>query len=125
MVLSAGTRLGRYEITRSSPPSARAAWARSIGRDTRLNREIALKIPPQAVATDPDRLARFQREAERLAASTTATSHTFTVKHAHAAMMTDRIANATRRSESHRRRLGVMLRDRRAARAPWGRPPIG
>ena len=37
-------------------------------RDAKLNREVALKILPEAVATDPDRLARFTREAQTLAA---------------------------------------------------------
>ncbi len=36
-------------------------------RDTRLNRDVALKILPDAFATDPDRVARFQREATTLA----------------------------------------------------------
>ena len=35
--------------------------------DTKLNRDVALKILPEAFATDPDRLARFQREAQVLA----------------------------------------------------------
>src|SRR5258708_32620605 len=36
-------------------------------RDTKLNRDVALKVLPDAFATDPDRLARFQREAQVLA----------------------------------------------------------
>src|SRR5580765_4225178 len=36
-------------------------------RDTKLHRDVALKILPDAVAADPDRLARFQREAQTLA----------------------------------------------------------
>ena len=45
----------------------RAAWARCIGRDTKLNRNVALKVLPDAFATDQDRLARFKREAQVLA----------------------------------------------------------
>jgi serine/threonine protein kinase len=37
-------------------------------RDTRLKREVALKLLPESFANDPERLARFQREAEVLAA---------------------------------------------------------
>jgi eukaryotic-like serine/threonine-protein kinase len=36
-------------------------------RDTKLNREVALKVLPAAFASDPERMARFQREAEVLA----------------------------------------------------------
>ena len=36
-------------------------------RDTKLNRDVALKILPEAFAHDPDRLARFEREAQVLA----------------------------------------------------------
>jgi serine/threonine protein kinase len=36
-------------------------------RDTRLKRDVAIKVLPDTFATDPDRLARFQREAELLA----------------------------------------------------------
>ena len=50
-----------YEII---APSARAGWARSIARrDTKLKRDVAIKVLPDAFAADPDRLARFQREA--------------------------------------------------------------
>ena len=44
-------------------------WDRSDvqATDTKLNRQVALKILPEAFATDPDRLARFQREAQVLA----------------------------------------------------------
>ena len=63
--LLAGTRLGPYEIV---SPSGPAAWARCIARATRkLNRDVALKVLPDAFARDPDRLARFQREAQVLA----------------------------------------------------------
>jgi aminoglycoside phosphotransferase (APT) family kinase protein len=46
---------------------APAGWGGYRARDTRLKRDIALKILPDSFATDPDRLARFQREAEVLA----------------------------------------------------------
>src|SRR6476619_2840510 len=37
-------------------------------RDTKLNRDVAIKILPEALAADPDRIARFEREAKTLAA---------------------------------------------------------
>ena len=53
--------------TRSPPSSARAAWARSGAPDTKLGREVAIKVLPPAFAADPERLARFEREAKLLA----------------------------------------------------------
>ena len=54
--------------TKLSPASAKAAWGRSSGRrDTKLDRDVAIKILPEAFAHDADRLARFQREAKTLA----------------------------------------------------------
>lgn len=55
--------------TRSSASLTPGAWAKFYkARDTRLKRDVALKILPVAVVTDRDRLARFQREAKLLAA---------------------------------------------------------
>ena len=49
--------------------SARAAWARCIAPvDTRLDRQVAVKILLESLARDPDRLSRFEREAKLLAA---------------------------------------------------------
>jgi serine/threonine protein kinase len=46
----------------------KAGWGRSIGaRDTKLNRDVALKVLPDSFADDADRLARFTREAQTLA----------------------------------------------------------
>jgi serine/threonine protein kinase len=49
------------------PASAPAVWARSSARDTKLNRNVALKILPETFTHDPDRVARFKREAQVLA----------------------------------------------------------
>jgi hypothetical protein len=61
-----GTRLGQYEVL--GPLGAGGMGEVYRARDTELKRDVALKVLPAAVAADPDRLARFQREAELLAA---------------------------------------------------------
>ncbi len=65
MTLSAGTRLGPYEIL--SPLGAGGMGEVYRARDAKLNREVAIKVLPEAVAEDAERLARFQREAQVLA----------------------------------------------------------
>ncbi|MGQ0736890.1 MAG: protein kinase domain-containing protein [Acidobacteriota bacterium] len=66
MPLTPGSRLGAFEIL--SPIGAGGMGEVYRARDTRLGRDIALKLLPDAVAGDPDRLARFEREARTLAA---------------------------------------------------------
>jgi Tol biopolymer transport system component len=65
MPLSAGTRLGAYEILALLGTGGMGEVYRA--RDTRLKREVAIKVLPDAFSQDPDRLARFQREAQLLA----------------------------------------------------------
>jgi eukaryotic-like serine/threonine-protein kinase len=65
MALAAGTRLGVYEIV--SPLGAGGMGEVYRAHDTKLGRDVALKILPDALAADPDRVARFQREAKVLA----------------------------------------------------------
>ena len=65
MALTPGTRLGVYEITAQIGEGGMGQVYRA--RDTKLNRDVALKILPDAFASDPDRLARFTREAQTLA----------------------------------------------------------
>jgi serine/threonine protein kinase len=65
MSLVAGTRLGPYEIL--APIGAGGMGEVYRARDTRLKREVALKVLPDSFASDRERMARFQREAEILA----------------------------------------------------------
>jgi serine/threonine protein kinase len=63
--LTPGTRLGVYEVTASIGAGGMGQVYRA--HDTKLNRDVALKILPDLFASDPDRLARFTREAQTLA----------------------------------------------------------
>ena len=65
MSLAAGNRLGSYEIL--APIGAGGMGEVYRARDTKLNREVAIKVLPAAFANDPDRMARFEREAQVLA----------------------------------------------------------
>ena len=65
MALSSGTRLGHYDVTALLGEGGMGqVWQAT---DTQLNRQVALKILPDTFAADPDRLARFKREAQILA----------------------------------------------------------
>ncbi len=65
MALSPGTRLGPYEIVGAIGEGGMGEVYRA--RDTKLDRDVALKILPESFASDPDRLMRFEREAKALA----------------------------------------------------------
>jgi hypothetical protein len=64
--LQSGTRLGPYEILSAIGAGGMGEVYRA--RDAKLNRDVAIKVLPDGVASDPDRLARFHREAQVLAA---------------------------------------------------------
>jgi Tol biopolymer transport system component len=66
MHLAAGTRLGPYEIT--APLGAGGMGEVYRARDTKLDRDVAIKVLPEVFALDRERLARFEREAKTLAA---------------------------------------------------------
>ena len=67
MALSVGTSLGHYNVTALLGEGGMGqVWQAT---DTQLNRQVALKILPDAFADDPDRLARFTREAQILASA--------------------------------------------------------
>jgi eukaryotic-like serine/threonine-protein kinase len=63
--LAAGSRLGPYEILSALGAGGMGEVYRA--RDTKLGRDVALKVLPEAFATDSERLARFKREAQVLA----------------------------------------------------------
>src|SRR5438046_3341741 len=65
MSLPAGSRLGPYEIVSQLGAGGMGEVYRA--RDTKLHRDVAIKVLPDSLAADPDRLARFQREAQTLA----------------------------------------------------------
>ena len=66
MSLTSGTRLGSYEIISAIGAGGMGQVYRA--HDTKLDRDVAIKVLPELFATDADRLARFEREARTLAA---------------------------------------------------------
>ncbi len=66
MTLNPGTRLGPYEILAVIGAGGMGEVYRA--RDTKLNRDVAIKVLPDLFAADLDRLRRFEREAQTLAA---------------------------------------------------------
>jgi len=66
LTLSAGSRLGSYEVlSRLGAGGMGEVWR---ARDTRLDRQVAIKVLPESVAADPEALMRFEREAKAVAA---------------------------------------------------------
>ena len=66
MALAPGVRLGPYEIVSAIGAGGMGEVYRA--RDTKLDRDVAIKVLPASLAGDPERIARFQREAKTLAA---------------------------------------------------------
>jgi|HubBroStandDraft_6_1064221.scaffolds.fasta_scaffold00005_173 Tol biopolymer transport system component len=66
MALTSGTKLGPYEI--QSPLGAGGMGEVYRARDTRLGRDVAIKVLPEALVRDADRLRRFEQEARTIAA---------------------------------------------------------
>jgi eukaryotic-like serine/threonine-protein kinase len=66
MALTSGTKIGPYEI--QSPLGAGGMGEVYRARDTRLGRDVAIKVLPETVAKDADRLRRFEQEARTIAA---------------------------------------------------------
>ena len=82
MALTAGTRLGPYEIAAQIGAGGMGEVYRAI--DTNLKRAVAIKVLPDALVSDSERLTRFQREAEVLAS----------LNHSNIAFMASRTATA-------------------------------
>jgi serine/threonine protein kinase len=76
LALTPGTRLGVYDVTALIGESGMGQVWRA--RDKKHERDVALKILPDAFTSDPDRLARFQREAKVWPRSIIRTSVTYT-----------------------------------------------
>jgi serine/threonine protein kinase len=68
MPLTPGTRLGSYEIV--APTGAGGMGEVYRARDSKLHRDVAIKVLPEHLAEDPAALARFEREAQAVAALT-------------------------------------------------------
>jgi Tol biopolymer transport system component len=66
MAIAAGTRLGSYEVI--GPLGSGGMGDVYRARDTRLNRDVAIKVVPERLAMDPAALSRFEREAQAVAA---------------------------------------------------------
>ena len=65
MGITTGTRIGAYEVTSQLGEGGMGVVFRA--KDTKLLRDVALKVLPGSLADDPDRLSRLQREAQLLA----------------------------------------------------------
>jgi eukaryotic-like serine/threonine-protein kinase len=65
MALTTGTRIGPYEVTSRLGEGGMGVVFRA--HDTKLRRDVALKLLPDHFADNPERLARFEREAQVLA----------------------------------------------------------
>ena len=78
MALTVGSRLGHYDVTALIGEGGMGQVYQAT--DTKLKRHVALKILPDAFATDPDRLARFQREVRSAARPKGRESHALSLK---------------------------------------------
>jgi Tol biopolymer transport system component len=95
-MLTPGTRIGSYEVVGTLGAGGMGEVYRA--RDTRLGREVAFKILPEEFASDPERLARFEREARTLAS----------LNHPHIAQIYG-VDEATSEAGAHTRALAMEL----------------
>ena len=96
MTLNAGAKVGPYEIL--SPLGAGGMGEVYRARDTKLGREVALKVLPEAFAKDAERMARFRREAQVLASlnhPNIATIHGLEESNGHCALVMELVERPT------------------------------
>jgi Tol biopolymer transport system component/predicted Ser/Thr protein kinase len=113
MPLAPGTRLGPYEIITALGEGGMGEVYRA--RDTRLGRDVALKVLPRDLLDDAQRLARFEREAQTLAA----------LNHPHIATIHDVVESAGQRAIVMELLTGRTLEDIMAAGAMPSRAALG
>ena len=102
MSLAAGTRLGPYEVL--EPLGAGGMGEVYRARDTKLERDVALKVVPDVFAGHADRLARFEREAKTLAAL----NHPH-IAHVHGLEESPAISPTDRRPDTPRRLVRAIV----------------
>ncbi len=110
MLLSPGTRLGPYEVV--SPLGAGGMGEVYRARDTRLGRDVAVKVLPASVSADPDRLRRFELEAK--AASLLNHPHILAIHDVGTQGGTPYVVSELLDGETLRARLGMPLPSRQA-----------
>src|SRR5262244_2425845 len=82
MSIESGSRIGPYQVT--SPLGEGGMGVVFRAHDTKLQRDVALKVLPDGFAADPDRLVRFRREAQVLASLNHPNiAHVYGLEHAH------------------------------------------
>ncbi len=113
MALTPGTRLGPYAITAQIGVGGMGEVYRA--RDTKLDRDVAIKMLPASLASDPERIARFQREAKTLASL----NHP-NIAQIHGLEESEGIVDW--HSDSKRRPPCARLRDARKRRSSRGNP---
>ena len=128
MALLPGTRLGPYEVTAQIGVGGMGEVYRAT--DTKLKRQVAIKVLPASVAGDAERLARFQREAEVLASlnhPNIAAIYGLEESDAMKALVMEPSRGQLSRTASHRARQVALVRGRllpRLARSV-GSGPVG
>src|SRR5262245_26417500 len=121
-MLSAGTRLGRYEIR--SKIGEGGMGEVYLAEDTRLHRNVALKILPSEVAANIDRMQRFEREATAAAALNHPNiAHIYEIGETSSGLRRRFSSAAARCRQSHGRsvlKLCAETRDMPTSCAAWG-----